>query len=112
MGEGQTRVEDGGFKLIYVKNWKRKKKKKKRDSQRGEGVERSKSEVWPRLVSGATRAEMGHKLNKSQKYNFTNLAFTFTGLIKDSRYFRTNKNKATPNSLYVQKNSYGFEFLF
>ena len=87
-------------------------KDKEEKRERGGGIERSRSEVWPRLTSRATRAEMGHKLNKSQKYNFTNLAFIFTGLIKDSRYFRTHKHKVAPNSLYEQKNSYSFEFLF
>ena len=62
-------------------------------------------------MSEATRAEMGHRLRKGQKQKFINLAFIFTGLIKESRYFRTNKHKANPNSLSVQKNRYNFEFL-
>ena len=58
---------------------------------------------------GDTRAKMGHRLKNGQKQNCINLAFTFTGLIKDSRYFRTNKHKANLNSLCV--NRYSFRIL-
>ena len=59
---------------------------------------------------GDTRAKMGHRLKNGQKQNFINLAFTFTVLIKDSRYFRTNKHNANLNSLCVQENRYNLNF--
>ena len=74
------------MKLIYIKY---RNKRKKKDSQRGGKVKRSKSLVQLRLMSGHKSLD-GTQTEKYQEENFTNLAFTFMALIKDSRYFRTN----------------------
>jgi hypothetical protein len=59
------------LKLIYIKYWN---KKKKKDSQRGGRVEKSKSLVQLRLMSGHKSLD-GTQTEKYQEENFTNLGF-------------------------------------
>lgn len=51
-------------------------------------------------MSGGTRVALEHRPKKGQEWNFTNVASMLTSFVKDSRYFRTHKHKATLNFMY------------